>query len=407
MHLCPPFFRNFRFQDYNKRRYKLVVSPPRPFLLVRFAPWQVLWECLTGQVPWEGLHSGQVVGAVGFQGRTLPQPHGADPFLSALSARCMAADPADRPTFGEIVSGLEEQYLPNHMASMHSTLSANVLPQAQGNLLRIMDAPAAARAGSGGIDEVATTKATSAFADAASSSLPFAAVQASWSSETAPSSGPPSGSELVPRPMPSSGRWPFVTLPSSGGSGGGMEKAASGADAANPIQIHPADSISAQSPFAHLPPFSAEGLPAPTETPGLAAAAVPRPPSPAPSTASGDAPGDADAVTGEGHHFLPLTGLDHNIADARLDGRLNVVAGPGWDTKEAVIALEDYVPWSRGGQVRTTRNSDGWTPPPQQQVSLEVPSCPSSADAEMKCAALGRKLTEEEALALALDSAQL
>jgi hypothetical protein len=63
----------------------------------------VLWECLTGLLPWQGLHPMQVVGAVGFQGRSLQLPHDADPFLAGLCRRCMAQEPRQRPLFPQIV----------------------------------------------------------------------------------------------------------------------------------------------------------------------------------------------------------------------------------------------------------------------------------------------------------------
>lgn len=116
---------------------------------------QVLWETLTGQQPWEGMHPmqvrrrqrctcsssllqplviaglpaeagweearwlptgllppilsscprfpAQVVGAVGFQGRQLPPPPQNDPFLADLCRRCLVHDPRHRPFFPQIV----------------------------------------------------------------------------------------------------------------------------------------------------------------------------------------------------------------------------------------------------------------------------------------------------------------
>ncbi|EFN51230.1 hypothetical protein CHLNCDRAFT_10735, partial [Chlorella variabilis] len=63
----------------------------------------VLWETLTGQQPWEGMHPMQVVGAVGFQGRQLPPPPQNDPFLADLCRRCLVHDPRHRPFFPQIV----------------------------------------------------------------------------------------------------------------------------------------------------------------------------------------------------------------------------------------------------------------------------------------------------------------
>lgn len=83
----------------------------------------VLWECLTGKLPWEGMHPMQVVGAVGFQGRSLPIPEEGDPFLISLCTKCMAVNPVDRPSFPEILEELEVQFAPAHFHRMSSTLS--------------------------------------------------------------------------------------------------------------------------------------------------------------------------------------------------------------------------------------------------------------------------------------------
>ena len=83
----------------------------------------VLWECLTGKLPWEGMHPMQVVGAVGFQGKCLPIPEEGDPFLISLCSRCMALEASLRPSFPEILVELEAEYAPATFHRMHSTLS--------------------------------------------------------------------------------------------------------------------------------------------------------------------------------------------------------------------------------------------------------------------------------------------
>lgn len=45
----------------------------------------------------------QVVGAVGFQGKSLPPPTEGDPFLIDLCRRCLAPEPRHRPLFPQIV----------------------------------------------------------------------------------------------------------------------------------------------------------------------------------------------------------------------------------------------------------------------------------------------------------------
>lgn len=63
----------------------------------------VLWEMLTGQQPWEGLLPVQVVGAVGFQGKTLPPPATGDPFLARVCESCLSQLPGARPSFDAIL----------------------------------------------------------------------------------------------------------------------------------------------------------------------------------------------------------------------------------------------------------------------------------------------------------------
>jgi serine/threonine protein kinase len=85
----------------------------------------ILWEILTGQAPWEGMHPMQVVGAVGFQGCSLPLdfPPDTDEYLAELCARCLSKSPSNRPTFPEIVRELEARYNARLELGMHSKLS--------------------------------------------------------------------------------------------------------------------------------------------------------------------------------------------------------------------------------------------------------------------------------------------
>ncbi|KAL6748992.1 kinase-like domain-containing protein, partial [Haematococcus lacustris] len=63
----------------------------------------VLWELLTGLVPWADYHPMQVVGLVGFQHRSLPLPQEGPPLLLQLCAACLNPDPACRPTFSAML----------------------------------------------------------------------------------------------------------------------------------------------------------------------------------------------------------------------------------------------------------------------------------------------------------------
>eukprot|EP00850_Spirogloea_muscicola_P013107 SM000087S23389 [mRNA] locus=s87:479195:485097:+ [translate_table: standard] len=72
----------------------------------------ILWELATKQVPWEGLNSMQVVGAVGFMERALPIPSDMEPNIATLIERCCKRDPKERPPFQEISAILKGLQLP-------------------------------------------------------------------------------------------------------------------------------------------------------------------------------------------------------------------------------------------------------------------------------------------------------
>eukprot|EP00850_Spirogloea_muscicola_P003236 SM000013S26405 [mRNA] locus=s13:279368:284422:+ [translate_table: standard] len=72
----------------------------------------ILWELATKQVPWEGLNSMQVVGAVGFMERALPIPSDMEPNIATLIERCCKRDPKKRPPFQEISAILKGLQLP-------------------------------------------------------------------------------------------------------------------------------------------------------------------------------------------------------------------------------------------------------------------------------------------------------
>lgn len=48
----------------------------------------ILWELTTLKVPWSGMNSMQVVGAVGFQGRRLDIPKNVDPIVAEIISEC-------------------------------------------------------------------------------------------------------------------------------------------------------------------------------------------------------------------------------------------------------------------------------------------------------------------------------
>ncbi|MCO5550891.1 hypothetical protein L7F22_004385 [Adiantum nelumboides] len=67
----------------------------------------ILWELATLQQPWAGMNPMQVVGAVGFQQRTLDIPDNMDPVIVRIIRQCWQSDPAARPSFAEIMTALK------------------------------------------------------------------------------------------------------------------------------------------------------------------------------------------------------------------------------------------------------------------------------------------------------------
>ena len=63
----------------------------------------ILYELLTGKVPWEGLNAMQVVGVVAFQDKRLVVPDGIDPEVRDLMQSCWSGEPGKRPSFEEIL----------------------------------------------------------------------------------------------------------------------------------------------------------------------------------------------------------------------------------------------------------------------------------------------------------------
>ncbi|XP_022773075.1 serine/threonine-protein kinase CTR1-like isoform X2 [Durio zibethinus] len=67
----------------------------------------ILWELVTMQQPWSGLSPAQVVGAVAYQNRRLAIPPNTSPKLASLMESCWADNPAERPSFANIVEALK------------------------------------------------------------------------------------------------------------------------------------------------------------------------------------------------------------------------------------------------------------------------------------------------------------
>ncbi|KAL8499084.1 hypothetical protein ACS0TY_022164 [Phlomoides rotata] len=67
----------------------------------------ILWELATLRVPWTGMNSMQVVGAVGFQDRNLDIPPTVDPLVAEIIRDCWKRNPQARPSFAQIITRLK------------------------------------------------------------------------------------------------------------------------------------------------------------------------------------------------------------------------------------------------------------------------------------------------------------
>ncbi|KAL6980046.1 mitogen-activated protein kinase kinase kinase [Sarracenia purpurea var. burkii] len=84
----------------------------------------ILWELATLRVPWSGMNSMQVVGAVGFQNRHLDISEEIDPTAAQIIIDCWNPDPQSRPSFGQLISRLRHlQHLQNPVIQRTQTHS--------------------------------------------------------------------------------------------------------------------------------------------------------------------------------------------------------------------------------------------------------------------------------------------
>eukprot|EP00250_Pteridium_aquilinum_P014196 c21837_g1_i2 orf=605-3484(-) len=80
----------------------------------------IMWELATGKIPWDGLHSMQVVGAVGFMDQRLQIPDDLDQEWVSMIQQCWHSDPRLRPTFQDIMGQLRE--IQKHFVSRPDSL---------------------------------------------------------------------------------------------------------------------------------------------------------------------------------------------------------------------------------------------------------------------------------------------
>jgi len=78
----------------------------------------LLWEIITGQVPWAGHNSFQIIYQVCCVGNRLEIPEGIHPGLKALMQHCWDAEPTGRPGFDQICAALDECFRPTSAAPL-------------------------------------------------------------------------------------------------------------------------------------------------------------------------------------------------------------------------------------------------------------------------------------------------
>lgn len=68
----------------------------------------VLWELITGEVPFKGIDEFQIASLVVEKGYRLPIPHGCPPVMTTLMQLCWQTEPKLRPTFKQILTTLDQ-----------------------------------------------------------------------------------------------------------------------------------------------------------------------------------------------------------------------------------------------------------------------------------------------------------
>ncbi|CAD8065484.1 unnamed protein product [Paramecium sonneborni] len=69
----------------------------------------ILWEIITGQIPYENLSSTQIFGTVGWGQTQVEIPQFSNPPILAILAKdCLQLDPSQRPTFAKILERIQE-----------------------------------------------------------------------------------------------------------------------------------------------------------------------------------------------------------------------------------------------------------------------------------------------------------
>ena len=68
----------------------------------------VLWELLTGEIPFRGIDNMQIAFLVVIKDHRLPIPQGCPEALESLMQQCWQSEPRNRPTFKQILTLLDQ-----------------------------------------------------------------------------------------------------------------------------------------------------------------------------------------------------------------------------------------------------------------------------------------------------------
>lgn len=68
----------------------------------------ILYELVTGLLPWRNLKPMQVVGVVGYEGKQLPLPQEIDPSIASIIKQCWSPNSRNRPSFQELLGKLSQ-----------------------------------------------------------------------------------------------------------------------------------------------------------------------------------------------------------------------------------------------------------------------------------------------------------
>lgn len=85
----------------------------------------VLWELITGQLPFKGLESFQIAYLIIEKKQRLPIPNGCPQLLSDLMQHCWNVDPKNRPAFKAILQTLEQCCTKNTIADMNDQFKSH------------------------------------------------------------------------------------------------------------------------------------------------------------------------------------------------------------------------------------------------------------------------------------------